>query len=100
MTQNNTANSAGSPRHVRNFRDRAVETFITILKVMVILCVLAVPPSFVRVCVLCSTQLALIAASPVPWVFMWSQLGVPPNRSFAYYCIYLVLLILAIRFNK
>jgi hypothetical protein len=45
------------------------------------------------------TLSALIAASPVLWLFIWSQLGVPPSRSFAYYCVYLMLLILVIRFN-
>ncbi len=43
---------------------------------------------------------ALIAASPVLWIFIWIQLGIPPSRSFFYYCIYLALLIFVIRLNK
>ncbi|NYF51651.1 hypothetical protein [Tunturiibacter gelidoferens] len=43
---------------------------------------------------------ALIAASPVLWIFIWIRLGIPPSRSFLYYCIYLALLIFVIRFNQ
>lgn len=42
---------------------------------------------------------ALIAGSPTLWLFIWRQLGVPPSRSFVYYCVYLALLIITVRFN-